>query len=389
MSDKHFFALLRLALNGTFDECLNTDAIDWRIIYKSAKRQSLLGICFAGVERLPNNLLPSKDLLLLWLGQVEMIKSQNKRITEAISHVKEHFTSQGMQMVLLKGQGNGCYYNQNSGSDLAALRTGGDIDAWVFPNSSLNSSIDELLRNDEHVLKWLWKQDPGRRHCYIHTDYPDFDGVSVELHFRPSYLNSPYRNHRIQRWFAETMIKQAENEVVLPSSDVKVSIPTIQFNLVYQLSHLYRHIFDDGLGLRQVVDYYMLLKAYHQLSKISPKEDEYIIERIKEFGMYDFARALMFVMQVALGMQEDELLCPVDKKRGELLLNEIMAAGNFGHYDSRNISFKHNNGVTRFLRRQWRNMRFILDYPGEVLSVPLYRVYQEFWRLKMDVRCKS
>lgn len=376
-AEMQFFALLRLALGGSAESCLAECRVDWKAVYKLAEKQSVVGLCFAGIEKLPRDRMPGMELLMQWLGYTEHIKSKNAQVTAAVAEVRKHFEGLGMQMVLLKGQGNGVYYGP-----LANLRTPGDIDAWIFPIGSEKLSHDELLRNDERVLTWLWKRDPQRRHCYIHTDYPAIGGADVEMHFRPSYLNSPRRNRRLQHWFADRMAEQAWEEVTLPDSEVRVSIPTVRFNLVYQHSHLYRHIFDDGLGLRQVVDYYMLLRSASQQDK------EEVQKEIQELGMHDFAAALMFVLHEALGMEKGELLCAPDERRGQFLLQEIMLAGNFGHYDERTIRFKHDNGVTRLLRRQWRNMRFIWDYPAEVLSVPIYRVYQEIWRWKMNRKCK-
>lgn len=149
---------------------------------------------------------------------------------------------------------------------------------------------------------------------------------------------------------------------------------------MYQLSHLYRHIFDDGLGLRQVLDYYFVLRTSY--------DNDNIHFLIKRFGMYRFAQALMYVLQSYLGLEEKYLLCEPDPETGVFLLEEILQAGNFGHYDERQRVTKKENGVQRLLRRQKRNMRFFGYYAEEVLCVPIYRIYQEYWRFKMNITCK-
>ena len=381
MKNNHFFALLRASLGLPIEDVLLSGQIDWQTLFYVAKKQTLAGVCFAGVERLPKKVLPPKPLLLQWFAVAEQTRRRNLLVTNTVGKVHSHFHDNGMTMVLLKGQGNGIYYRVDGYADdrLSLLRTPGDIDVWVFPTQIVDEDMESRLDNDERVLKWLWGRDPSRRHCYIHTDYPDFDGVAVEMHYRPSYLNSPWRNRRLQRWFANEMKAQVQNYVVLPNSDIKVCVPTVDFNIIYQLTHLYRHLFDDGIGLRQVVDYYFLLKATND------KVYDNLNERIKEFGMLRFAGALMYVMQEIFHLEEDLMICPVDAKRGAHLLQEIMSAGNFGHYDNRGIRFKHDNGVTRFLRRQIRNVCFLFDYPEEVLSVPVYRVYQEVWRRAVKI----
>ena len=381
--NNHFFALLRASLGLPIEDVLLSGQTDWQSVFGVAKKQTLAGVCFAGVERLPKEVLPPKTLLLQWFAVAEQTRRRNLLVTNTVGKVRSHFQDNGMTMVLLKGQGNGIYYrgDVHKNDRLALLRTPGDIDSWVFPKEIVDEELGSRLNNDRRVLKWLWGHDPSRRHCYIHTDYPDFDGVAVEMHFRPSYLNSPLRNRRLQRWFANEMKAQARNEVVLPGSEVKVCIPTVDFNIIYQLTHLYRHLFDDGIGLRQVVDYYFLLKARHH-----DVNDNYT-GRLREFGMLKFAGALMYVMQEIFHLEKERMICPVDAKRGGNLLDEIMTVGNFGQYDNRGIRFNHDNGVTRFLRRQIRNMRFLFDYPEEVLTVPVYRVYQEVWRRVVLRKC--
>lgn len=383
--NNHFFALLRASLGLPIEDVLLSGQTDWQSVFGVAKKQTLVGVCFAGVERLPKEVLPPKTLLLQWFAVAEQTRRRNLLVTNTVGKVRSHFQDNGMTMVLLKGQGNGIYYrgDVHKNDRLALLRTPGDIDSWVFPKEIVDEDLESRLNNDHRVLKWLWRHDSSRRHCYIHTDYPDFDGVAVEMHFRPSYLNSPIRNMRLQRWFANEMKAQSRNEVVLPGSEVKVCIPTVYFNIIYQLTHLYRHLFDDGIGLRQVVDYYFLLKARN-----NDVNDNYT-ESLREFGMLKFAGALMYVMQEIFHLEDERMICPVDAKRGANLIQEIMSSGNFGQYENRGIRFKYNNGVTRFLRRQIRNMRFMFDYPEDVLSVPVYRAYQEIWRRVMVIKHKK
>lgn len=154
--------------------------------------------------------------------------------------------------------------------------------------------------------------------------------------------------------------EQIEHIVKIPHSDVEVAIPTIEFNLVYQLNHLYRHLFDDGIGLRQVLDYYCILKAFsvfENRQEIAVR----VMKDIESFGMKKFCRAHMYVMQDVFGMNESWQLCEQDMKAGEFLLSEIMQAGNFGHYDVREKKTKKENGVQRLIRRQRRNMRFLVN----------------------------
>lgn len=403
--NKLFFDLIRVAI-GT-QERLTRPPLEkeWQQLYDMAKKQSLVGVCFSAVQRLsgiedsinhkPYTINLPEVLYLQWMGMAAKIQQKNEGVTRDVACVREHFEKQGMDMVLLKGQGNLCNYPEN----LRGLRTSGDIDAWVMPKGFGDMPVKERMKNDEWFLRWLWKKDKSIRHCYIHVVYPQIVESEVEVHFRPSYLNSPIRNRRFQRWMMEEAPKQVAHKVVLPTNGgdkaVEVAVPTEEFNVVYQLSHLYRHIFDDGLGLRQVLDYFFVLQSFKREcpqmdSTGSPELDRELSVNalIDKFGMKRFVQALMYVLQSHLGLEEKYLLCEPDSEAGAFLLEEIMMAGNFGHYDEREKVAKYENGVQRLMRRQKRNMRFFGQYAEEVMCVPVYRVYQEWWRVKMNWKCK-
>lgn len=290
---------------------------------------------------------------------------------------------------------------------------------------------------------------------YHHVDW-EYDGTPVEVHFRASWLNNPFANRRLQRWTEENMQfsqtrwgvldknqknPSAEDEPIgfaanacasecsselgtsytQPSSavcdtnssstEVKNSrfaknqledtfpIPTASFNVVYQLVHINRHLFNEGIGLRQILDYYFVLKAWKEqleglastprptqamweegLAQSVPSKEQ-IMHTLRCFNLGSFASAVMWVLQEAFAMPSEYLLCPPDEKRGHFLLNEIMLAGNFGRYDERNVIAANESYVHRFIRRQKRFLRFLTQYPSEVLWAPYFSVTQRLWRM--------
>ena len=100
------------------------------------------------------------------------------------------------------------------------------------------------------------------------------DGVPVELHFFPCSMNNPIYHARLQKWFRRNADLQCSHIVRLPDGAGDIAIPTSSFNIVYQLCHLYHHFFDEGIGMRQIIDYYYVVcdfyKVYQKSSKITP-----------------------------------------------------------------------------------------------------------------------
>ena len=197
-----------------------------------------------------------------------------------------------------------------------------------------------------------------------------FDDTPVEVHFVPTWFYNPFVNRRLQRWLEGQLNAQFGNK-----SELNFCVPTTAFNLVYVLIHIYRHLFDEGVGLRQLLDYYYIL--IHSTEEVRT-ETMMVLTSLR---MKRFIGAVMYVMKDVFGMDDTYLLCQPLKKDGGFLLNEIMQAGNFGHYDERN---KHHQGR---LANGWqnvkRNMRFVLHYPQEVCWMPAWKIWHWCWRKKM------
>ena len=160
-----------------------------------------------------------------------------------------------------------------------------------------------------------------------------------------------------------------------------ITTASVSFNVVYQLVHIYRHLFNEGIGLRQLLDYYFVLKTFWEVGMERLEVREKCLEQIEHFGMKSFASAVMYVLQTVFAMPDEYLLYPQDEKRGCFLLNEIMLAGNFGFYDERNVINANESYIKRFIRRQKRFSRFFIQYPSEVIWGPYFTVKQRLWRI--------
>ena len=161
----------------------------------------------------------------------------------------------------------------------------------------------------------------------------------------------------------------------------------VEEDVVYQMNHIYRHLVDEGVGLRQVVDYYWLLRRFQdscfKFQKVAI-DCEGIKEVISWLGMRKFAGALMYVLKELLGMPEKYLLCEPSEKDGKFLMEEILMSGNFGHGDPRMGDVAQGgymkSRVSQAWRRFKRNMRFLSSYPGEVIWEPVVRVRHFAWK---------
>ena len=170
---------------------------------------------------------------------------------------------------------------------------------------------------------------------FHHVEFPVFRDVPVELHFMPVSMNNPLYNRRMQRWFEERKDEQMQNRVELSESAGKVPVPTWEFNIVYQLAHMMHHFFDEGIGLRQMMDYYYLLRTTDNRQQTTDSrrrttDNRSMVDTLRHLNLYHFAGAVMWVLHEVMGLEKCLFIVPADEWRGRLLLDEILKGGNFG-----------------------------------------------------------
>ena len=417
-----FFAFQRYCLGYKGDMSRVMAGMDWQKLYSFASEQTLLGLCFEGIERLgkeyPEELKQNpigRELLMTWMGKAQQISRQNMKVNTVASKLYSMLREDGLRCCILKGQGNALMYpNPYS-------RTPGDIDVWI------DASRERIM---EYAQKKFELGDDIRLQ-HLETS---LDGVPVELHFFPCSMNNPIYHARLQKWFRRNADLQCSHIVRLPDGAGDIAIPTTAFNVIYQLTHLYHHFFDEGIGMRQIIDFYYVVndfwkvkESFSQPSRPSlPKEGSTAFPKplspqgtedvtalrcseplrskdggaskpspyfagwdrlgyaceLKHLGLWKFARAVMYVLYEALGLSEEKMIAPMDEKRGKLLLAEILNGGNFGQHFTKYGHFTQQGMAKKYFLKIWRNMHFVRYYPAEALSEPIFRTWHFFWRMK-------
>ena len=250
-----FFDFLRFCIGSDSEIPSSLKKADWKELYRIAQKQALVGILFDGIQRLTSfDVGISWELLLQWMAQSKMLEKANVRLNDAAIQVSEWFRKKGFRTCILKGQGNAMMYpNPYS-------RTPGDIDIWVEGG-------------DKRVISFVRSISPHEKACYHHIEFPSYKGVEVEVHYRPSFLQCFWHNRKLQKYYERVKEEQFSHRVMLGEQG-EIAIPTVEFNLIFQLTHIFSHLMNEGIGLRQLVDYYYVLcdfyKVYQNFSKTHP-----------------------------------------------------------------------------------------------------------------------
>ena len=415
MEDCSFFEFLQVAIGNKKSLSVAIDDADWLRLLEFCKRQSLLGIGFTAVEKLHEMGMECPSAIRLqWYGYALQIERMNEKLNMQCGEITKRYEHDGLQCCILKGQGNLLNYPES----LRMRRTPGDIDLWcITPPSGLsmpNASLRDYTNYHgiNAVMEYVRMQfrlqsiDANPKACYHHIEAPSMDGTEVEVHYRPAFLRSPLRNWRMQRWF-----ERHTDECMKNKTHLGFSMMTSSVNVVYQMCHLYTHIFEGGIGLRQLMDYYFALRVWHNDAMeckdlqtqgmwseglgtpvMSAQE---VMAVLRSFGMAKFTAAVMYVLHEVFGLPKqlsmnDErsrmkdypwLLCEPNEVEGKKLLAEIMQGGNFGQYDERGKEFKNGGTIKHGMWKLKRVMRLVSSYPEEALWEPVFRVYHLGWRM--------
>ena len=360
-----FYQLLRMALGRQVCLPHTPNEQEWKALYELAKKQSLIGVCFAGVQKLQTQRQePPEMTYLTWMGMAAKIQQRNEVVSRQCVELQGQLAADGVRSCVLKGQGVGALYrvhenendNNKNSSDLSMLRQSGDIDVWV--------DTDE-----EGALRWVKKYQRELDFDYKHVHLDVLEGTSVEVHYRPSTSRVPWYMKRVEHFTREKACWT--NAVAL--GDGMVNVPSLEFNLVFILQHIFGHLFAEEMTLKQYLDYYFVLKQAHE--KGADVQEAY--RWMQRMGMGSFARATMWLLREVFGMPEEWMICEADADEGRFLLDRVMA--------KEQKAKKGEHGSVRwhlsvFWAQQNKNLHLLTHYPLEVLFSPIWLARHFFWK---------
>lgn len=218
----------------------------------------------------------------------------------------------------------------------------------------------EYTRNKIHIWNSAMFPPPFLEfELKIHAIESD-EPVEVELHHRPTLMRNLFDNKKLQEWCDGVR----PDEFIM--NRMGFAMPPARFDRIFILTHIYAHFLFSGIGLRQIMDYYFLLK------NTSASEDERML--LEQFRLSRFAGAMMWLLNEKFGLEEDKLICEPIEEEGRYLLREVECSGNFGHSDDR---FR---GFSTLRKMSQRGAHLLWHYPSEVIWTPIWLVYHKFWK---------
>ncbi len=349
-----FIELLRSGLwnHPVRTELFEGEDVDWAAIAEMATQQTTAGLLGVGLSQLPKQMVP-RYLKMVNTREVVEIEDKNQQMNTFLPKLFAVFEKEGVHPWLIKGQGVGQDYAD------PLKRVPGDIDVF-FPE------VEEYERMRHLFLRKLPKES-------ISADTPktkNFEffqqDIYIELHGRVVAEVNRKCNRHFQEFLQEVKAMPARRWNGVP-------LPPPAFDAVFIFTHLVRHYFGGGIGLRQVCDW---MRFLHRHGKDIDKD--LLGRHLERLG-------LMKLWKVFGAMAVDFLGCPQEdmpfyesreRKRGERILLYILESGNFGYYDKRTMSSSSIYLVRRFkafwghLQMKFRNLTM---FPEEsVYGIPSF-----------------
>ena len=315
-----FFSLLRAGLwkglNNYGASLMIPTTVDWEKVYQLAEEQSVIGIVLAGIEH--SNVMPHQELLLQWIGEVQMLEQQNLAMDKFIADLIERLRDKDIYALLLKGQGIAQCYER------PFWRNCGDVDLFL--------SGDNYEKAKNHLIPLATE---------VETEYEGFkhlgltiDGWIVELH-GSLRVGLPYRiNRQLDDIYGDTFF--SGNVRSWDNGGTQIFMLGKENDIVYVFIHFLNHFYKEGVGLRQICDWCRLLWKYRDGIDVKKIEN-----RIRKMGLISEWRAFGAFAVDYLGMPSIAMpFYSADdnwKRKADKICSFILEVGNMGH--NRDMSY--------------------------------------------------
>lgn len=359
-----FFDLICVSIDSSSRFSRQPTAEEWKLLYDESRKHSLLGVCFAGVRRNIEYVKQTKGDVYIpmniynqWLGVACNIQQYNERLNFYCIDLEQKLLKDGFKSCILKGQGLNAHYGT-----LNNLRQPGDIDIWA-------------IGKDKDVVAWAINTGALTSYDYHHADISIYKDVKVEVHYRPTLSRNLFRNLRLQKWF-----KAEGAKYIVFKEELGFSVPGYVFNVILILNHNFWHLLYEGVGFRQILDLYFVLRSIEECGSYQEQVKEEVFRLIKHFHLHRFAAASMWIMQEVLGLEEQYCICKLDKNAGRFLLCEIMQSGNFGKFDKRLDNNRYKSRIRLMFFWLKHNLRLFRYFPIDVLWTPIGVLRISLWR---------
>lgn len=292
-----FFSLLRAGLwenipvHDSWFTVHGSEQVDWEKVYQLAEEQSVTGVVLAGLEL--SKVKPPQELLLQWIGEVQMLKQQNKAMNQFIAEMIVKMRKEGIYTLLVKGQGLAQCYER------PLWRPPGDIDLFLSYNNYEKAKRFLLDLSNGNKPERIYSKELGITidNWFVELHGSLRTGLSSKLDWTIDEVqNDVFYGGNVRSWY---------------NGKTQVFLPGINNDVYFVFTHFIKHFYKDGgVSLRQMCDWCRLLYSYNGQIDILLLE-----KRLKKAGLMTEWKAFAFLAVEFVGMPDKAMpLYSSDKK---------------------------------------------------------------------------
>lgn len=331
-----FLELLRSGLWGrSADTTLFQSGVDWKAVLRIATEQTVQVIVADGIETLPEEMWPSKEIMLKLMMIRIKTQQMHNLLNATLNQITEALNAEKIPSVLLKGQGVAQNYRRPES------RSCGDIDIYIGRENFTKGC--DTIRN----LNKEEQTDTPESEQHMHLE---LNGVVIEVHKIASVINQRSKARDFEEWTNDATIRHLGT--FYENQGTRINLPDPTFNAFFILYHAVRHMFSEGVGFRQICDWSMFLHKHHQ--KINATELE---KRLKEYRLTAIWKEFSILAHKVIGLPKEEIPLYPENDESSItaeLTKHIFISGNFGRFDTD----RRNPNEKNYLKRKWRSFRF-------------------------------
>ncbi len=337
MLDNKPHALLALVRAGLWEKAVANlnldfnDKVDWEKVYQLAEEQAVIGVVLAGIERYKDlnlDLNLDQELLLQLIGEVQLVEQTNKAMNKFIEKLVEEMRVAGVYTLLVKGQGIAQCYER------PIWRSSGDVDLFLS-DANYKKAKEILVARATNIEP----EEKYEKHLGM-----TIDGISVELH---GNLRTGV-SHRLDRIIDEVQkdVFYGGNVRSWMNGKTQVFLPGIDCDVFFVFTHILKHFFKEGIGLRQICDWCRILWVFRD------KINKSLLEcRVRDAGIMTEWRSFAALAVDYLGMPQDAMPLYSSSKRwkknADKIIRIILETGSFGHNRDASYYSKHTQFVSK------------------------------------------
>ena len=230
-----FFSLVKAAIN---DQKVTLNSVpNWQKIYTISAQQGVLALVFDAVATLPVEQQPPKALKMQWIASIANIERRYNYQKDVAINLAEQFHKNSINTYVLKGFAIANYYPKPE------HRECGDLDCFLGADYEKGNCIAEAL--GAKVTREYYK------HSIIYYNKLMVENHQFCIAIRGSRTLKAFERH------LETIISQGAT-MIDGSHLIK---PSADFNALFIITHALTHFLVEGIKLRHILDWALLLRA--------------------------------------------------------------------------------------------------------------------------------